>query len=112
MTYPISVMKLASEVPMLYYKNMESWDELYLRQEHPEDTNRRLTHKAADRIAHEYVAHVMKKMQIQLQDEPEGRVARFMCVAMSHQELVELLYRAYAEGQSDGIRRAPVALVG
>lgn len=112
MTYPISVMKLAAEVPKLYYKNMESWQELYQRNEHPEETTQRLTHKAADRIAHEFVAHVMKKMDIKTYDEPEGRATRFICVAMSHQELVELLYRAYAEGQSDGIKRAPVAFAG
>lgn len=112
MSYPIPVMKLAAEVPKLYYKNMESWQELYQRQEHPEETNRRLTHKAADRIAHEFVAHVMKKMEIQAYDDPDGRVTRFVCVAMSHQELADLLYRAYVEGQSDGIKRAPVAFVG
>lgn len=112
MSHPIAVMKLAAEVPKLYYSNMESWQELYQRNEHPDETTRRLTYKAADRIAHEFVSHVMKKMDIKSYDEADGRVTRFICVAMSQQELVELLYRAYAEGQSDGLKRAPVAFVG
>lgn len=111
MNYPIPVMKLASEVPRLHYSNMDSWHELYQRQEHPGDMNQRLIYKAADRIAHEFVAHVMKKMEITTHDDPEGRVTRFVCVAMSHHELVELLYRAYAEGQSDGIKRRPVFML-
>lgn len=112
MTYPIPIMKLAAEVPKLYYKNMQSWQELYQLREHPDETTQRLTHKAADRIAHEFVSHVMKKMEIKTYDEAEGRVTRFICVAMSHQELADLLYRAYVEGQSDGLKRAPVAFAG
>lgn len=108
MSYPISVMKLAAEVPKLHYNEAESWQALYQMQANPEDMKQRLIYKAADKIAHQFVAHVMKKMQIQTFDDPDGRVTRFVCVAMSHQELVELLYRAYAEGQSDGIKRRPV----
>lgn len=108
MSYPIPVMKLAAEVPKLYYRQVESWQELYQRQEHPSDSKRRLTYLAADRIYQEFVKHVLEKMEIKSYDEAEGRETRFICVAMTNYELTELVYRAYAEGQSDGLKRAPI----
>lgn len=106
MSYPIPVMRLAAEVPKLFYKHAETWQDLYQRHEHPSESTRRLTYLAADRICKEFVKHVLEKQDIKSYDEPEGRMTRFICVAMTNFELTELLYRAYSEGQSDGLKRS------
>lgn len=104
--YPIPVMKIAAEVPRLQYQNVETWQALYQRQEHPDESRLRLTYLAADRICQEFVKHVVDTMQIKSYDEAHGKVTRFACVALTEHQLNELLYQAYTEGQSDGMKRS------
>jgi len=106
MTYPIEVRKIAAEVPLFYYKQIDTWQSLCQSHEEPTERKRRLVFKAADQIVHKFVGQLIDSAQIKTFEEPEGLEVRVCCVALSYDELVNLLYRAYAEGQSDGTRRS------
>lgn len=105
MNYPIEVRKIAAEVPLFHYSQMETWQSLYQRREDENEIKRRLVIKAADQIVHKFVGQMMDRAAIKSFDEPEGKVVKVTCVALSYDELCNLLYRAYSEGQSDGMRR-------
>lgn len=111
MNYPIPVMKIAADAPLLHYSHMETWQSLAQRVEHPSDLEYRIAGQAADAICKMFVGDVYKRGRITTLDEPNGKVVRFTCVALRHDQLLDLLYAAYREGQSDAIRSAPVAYV-
>lgn len=105
MSYPIEVRKIAAEVPLFHYKQLDTWQSLYQSRDDENEIKRRLIFKAADQICHKFVGQLMDRAQIKTSEEPEGMAIKVTCVALSYEELVNLLYRAYAEGQSDGMRR-------
>lgn len=108
MSYPIPVMKIAAEVNRFNYKQMETWQALYQRHENIDEFKTRLIYKAADQICHGFVSNVLQAGEVKIYDDPEGKVINFSCVALTQKQLCDLLYQAYAEGQSDGFKRAPV----
>jgi hypothetical protein len=106
MNYPIEVRKIAAEVPLFHYNQLNTWQSLYQGREIDEsEAKRRMVFKAADQIVHKFVGQLIDRAQIKTFEEPEGVAVRVTCVALSYDELCNLLYRAYAEGQSDGMRR-------
>lgn len=107
MNYPIPVMKIAADAPLLYYKHVETWQSLYQRYDGPGEIAHRLTMSAAKEISNRFVSDVLKREEIKSTDTPEGKEIRFACVALTHRQLVDLLYHAYREGQTDAMRRAP-----
>ncbi len=106
MTYPIEVRKIAAEVPLFHYNQMDTWQSLYQSREDDNERKRRLAIKAADQIVHKFVGQLLDRAHIKTYEEPEGLAVRVSCVALSYEELVNLLYRAFAEGQTNGMRRS------
>lgn len=105
--YPIAVRDIASKVDRLSYRQTKSWDSI--RQMHENlDLDELLSRKAADAIAHEFAGNVLKHATIVRWDEPEGLVMRVDAVALRYDELLQLLYAAYLEGQTEVRRRTPV----
>jgi len=105
MNYPIEVRKIAAEVPLFQYNQINTWQSLYQSRDSEDEIKRQLILKAADQICHKFVGQLMDRAQIKTYNEPEGMATKVTCVALSYDELVNLLYRAYADGQSDGMRR-------
>jgi len=105
--YPIEVRKIAAEVPLFHYSQLDTWQSLYQSRDDDNEIKRRLVLKAADQIVHKFVGQLIDRAHIKTSEEPEGRAVKVTCVALSYEELVNLLYRAYAEGQTDGMRRIP-----
>lgn len=102
---PFEIYKIASKADRLAFKQVHAWEALQMLNLQPAYLDETLPRRAADAIAHEFVGKVLKHMSIQRSNEPEGRVLRVNVVTLSYDELLELLYQAYAEGQSDGMNR-------
>jgi hypothetical protein len=101
--YPYPVLELAAKTQRLSYSQTQSWNSL---QQLPQEYASAIIYQqAASAIAREFVEHVTKHMLISHRDTPVGRVTEFEAVALSYTELVELLYRAYAEGETSGMKR-------
>lgn len=104
MKYPTEVYELAQAAKLYQHKQTTSWQQMYgLR--YVGDPQEHLVRTAAHQITQEFVHRVVKHHQIQTQETPQGLVTEFAAVALSWPELLELLYRAFAEGQSNGMRR-------
>ena len=104
MKYPQEVYELAQAAKLYQHKQTTSWQQMYgLR--YVGDPQEHITRTAAHQITQEFVQHVQQHYQIQTQETPQGVETSFAAVALSWPELLELLYRAFAEGQSAGLRR-------
>lgn len=104
--YPISVLEMGGKVRRYNYKNVIGYSDL--AQKYPQQLELEfLQRQAATKIAHEFVAEVLRGGYIQHSDEPEGRVLKFTAIALRYDELLDLLYQAFVEGQTDGMRRGP-----
>lgn len=104
--YPHVIRAIASKVERLSFKQVKDWDAIAQLSVSSDRMEEMLLHRAADAIAHEFAGQVLKHGRIMKYGEPEGLVLRLDAVALRFDELLELLYRAYAEGQSDGINRS------
>lgn len=107
MDYPIPVMKVASKVKMLHYQHVESWTSLNSLHLGDDRLDVMVSHQAANAITREFISDVMKHMCIERSQEHDGLYMRFTCVALRRQELLDLLYEAYCEGQSSALRYGP-----
>lgn len=103
--YPPAIRQLANKADMYHYKQVTTWQEIAQRNLPDDYFQEFLFRRAADAIAHEFAKKVYNHTYIQRYEAPEGVVLKLDAVALSYRELVELLYQAYAEGQSDGMRR-------
>jgi hypothetical protein len=104
-------MKIAADAPLMQWQQMHSWHSLYQMKHRPDDLMGMLARQAATAITNQFVADVLKREKIETHDDPEGKVMRFTCVALRHDQLLDLLYAAYTEGLSDARRHAPVEMV-
>jgi hypothetical protein len=103
MNYPYPVLELAAKTPRLSYLQTQTWTSL---SQLPQDyADYIIYQQAAGAIARKFTEHVAKHMLIKTRDTPTERVTEFEAIALSYTELVELLYRAYVEGQTDGMKR-------
>ena len=110
-SYPIAVMRIAADAPLMQWQQVHSWESLYQMNHRPDELMGMLARQAADAITRQFVADVFKREKVETRDDPEGKVMRFTCVALRHDQLCDLLYRAYREGVSDANRSAPVEFV-
>lgn len=104
--YPYEVYAIAEKVERHGFKQVTSWSNMMqfnLPKDHHLDM---LYRRAADAIAHEFAGQVLKHMAFQESREPEGHVLKVDTVALRYDELLEVLYKAYAAGQSNGINRS------
>lgn len=104
MKYPQEVYQLAQAAKLYQLQQTNSWQMLY-KLGHVRNLQEHITRTAAHQITQEFVQHVQQHHQIQTKETPDGLVTEFAAVALSWPELLELLYRAFAEGQSNGMRR-------
>jgi len=102
--YPPVIREIANGLEMYHYQHTVSWAEMAQRV-HDGYFQEFLFRKAADAIAHEFAGKVLEHTYIQRYEHPEGQVLRLDAVALTYRELLEVLYRAYAEGQTDGMKR-------
>ena len=103
--YPPVVRQLANKADMYHYKQITTWKEIAQRKVPDDYFQEFLFRRAADAIAHEFTKKVYNHTYIQHYEAPEGVVLKLDAVALTYRELLDLLYQAYAEGQSDGMRR-------
>lgn len=108
--YPFEILDLASKVDRLAFKQTRTWAKLAQMNLPPEILDETLYRHAAEAIAHEFAGKVLKHMHILRYDAPEGRVLRLDSVALRYDELLELLYRAYTDGQSNARRYVPAVI--
>ncbi len=102
--YPIPVMKIASDAPLMQWQQVHTWHSLYQMHFRPDELMGMLSRQAATAITNKFVDDVLKREHIEVRDEPEGKVFRFTCVALRYDQLREMLYAAYIEGQNDALR--------
>jgi hypothetical protein len=103
---PPEVRAIAADAPVYQWQTTQPWRDLATRPHRDEDDARAFLYRQAARgITEKFMADVMKRMSIHTTDEVDGHVTRFACVALRHDQLVDLLYRAYRAGQSDAMQR-------
>lgn len=107
MSYPIPVNKIAAKAPMMQWQHVESWASLHQMRLGQDRLDEMITRQAATAIAHEFTRDVLEQMFIERLETHEGLKVRFSCVALRRDQLLDLLYEAYREGQSDAQRYAP-----
>lgn len=111
--YPAEIREIASKVERLGFKQVTTWESVArmraFDQEHLEHTIR---NKAATAFSHEFTGLLLKHTRFIREEAPEGIVVRADAIALRYDELMELLYRAYTEGQSDGMKRSIRVEVG
>lgn len=104
--YPYEVHAIAEKVQRFGFKQVTSWENM-LKFNLPEPYHLDMLYRqAADAIAHEFAGQVLKHMALQESREPEGHVLKVDAVALRYDQLLEVLYKAYAAGQSDGMNRS------
>jgi len=102
--YPQPVYQIARGIKLYEHHNTNSWQMMY-GLKYAGDPQEHITRTAAHHITQEFVQHVMAHHQIETRETPQGLETRFAAVALSWPELLELLYRAFAEGHTEGMRR-------
>lgn len=107
MNYPIPVNKIAAKAPMLQWQHVESWVSLHQLRLGQDRLDEMITRQAATAIAEMFTRDVLECMRIDRMETHEGLQVRFSCVALRRDQLLDLLYEAYREGQSDAQRYGP-----
>lgn len=107
--YPPAIRKIALDRPRLSYRHVTAWDAV-LRRAREEGLRENLVRVAADAIAHEFAGHVLREGRIRQYETPEGFEVKVDAYALCYDQLVDMLYAAYREGQS--ARIGPASVVG
>lgn len=107
---PPVIRSIALSHPRLSYRHVTSWATVLQRVAREMDTREMLVRQAADAIAHEFAKQVLDGSKIEQREDPEGFAVKVEAYALRYDQLVELLYRAYREGQSEKV--GPASLVG
>lgn len=102
LNYPAKVREIASKAPMFKVETRTSWE---LMVQMGEDAMFHVHNDASRKIAQDFVKNIHEHLTKSSQSEPDGYTVRFSSVALRYDELMELLYTAYREGQTDGMRR-------
>jgi hypothetical protein len=105
MNYPAKVREIASKAPLYNLSTKTSWTEISAETRTDDDVLYHVHRDAAYKIANEFARNVSEHMTKYSSSEPDGYTIRFSSVALRYDELMELLYTAYREGQTDGMRR-------
>jgi hypothetical protein len=105
MSVPYVIRELASKAPTYSVEQKTSYRELASMRCSDGDVMEMLLQRATSQIAREFSAKLYKHLTLTRREEPDGHVISAHAVALRHDELVELLYAAYREGQTDGMRR-------
>ena len=107
--FPPAIRKIALSRPRLSYRQTTAWDTV-LRRAREEGLRENLVRVAADAIAHEFAGHVLKEGRIEQYETPEGLEIKVEAYALRYDQLIEMLYAAYREGQS--AKAGPACVLG
>lgn len=98
---PPSIRKIASEVPALNHHQVVSWNAAVDSRLSATAFLEHTVRSACDHLAHALVDHLVKKSQITMREEHEGIVTKVKVMALTYDEMIELLYKAYLQGRDD-----------
>lgn len=98
---PPSVRMIASSAPALNFQQITTWEAIYQGRFSPEDLRHMIMRKAASELSQRLVDDIIKKSKIEVTEEANGLATRVSVVSMTYDDLVELLYRAYRDGQTE-----------
>ena len=104
LNYPSKVHEIASKAPMFNLSTKTSWEQISAETSTIDDVLYHAHRDAAYKIANEFTRNISEHMTKYSSSEPDGYTIRFSSVALRYDELMELLYTAYREGQIDGMR--------
>jgi hypothetical protein len=104
MNYPAKVREIASKAPIFNLNTKISWTEISAETRTSDDVLYHIHRDAAYKIANEFAHNISEHIEKYSSSEPDGYTIRFSSVALRYDELMELLYTAYREGQTDGRR--------
>lgn len=102
LNYPPKIYEVAQKAPMYKLETVTSWEEL---QKNKDEMLEHTYRQAAYKISNEFARTISEHLSRSGTSEPYGYTVRFSSVALRYDELLELLYTAYREGQTDGMRR-------
>jgi hypothetical protein len=102
MNYPAKVREIASKAPLYHLNTKTSWTQILAETKTVNDVLYYVHRDAANKIANEFARNISEHMSKYSSSEPDGYTIRFSSVALRYDELMELLYTAYREGQTDG----------
>jgi len=105
MNYPAKVYEIATKAPLYKCQTTTSWTQISAETRTSDDVLHYVHRDAAYKIANEFVRNISEHIAKQSYSEPEGYTIRFSSVALRYDELLELIYTAYREGQTDGMRK-------
>jgi hypothetical protein len=105
MNYPAKIYEIATKAPLYKYETKTNWTQIVAESRSTEDVLHHVHRDAAYKITSEFVRNIHEHMTKYSQSEPDGYTVRFSSVALRYDELLELIYTAYREGQTDGMRR-------
>ena len=103
MKYPPEVYQLASRDHLYQYQQTTSWTAV---QQASWPIHELLEQQAAQQITQDFVRHVLGSQVITQRETPQGLETTFAAVCLSWPVYLEVLYRAFVEGQSAGMRRS------
>ena len=103
MKYPQEVYQLASRDHLYQYQQTTSWIAV---QQASWPIHELLEQQAAQQITQDFVRHVRGSQVITQRETPQGLQSEFAAVCLSWPVYLEVLYRAFVEGQSAGMRHS------
>lgn len=98
---PPSIHKIASEVPVFNHHKVVSWNAYADSRLGATAFIEHIVRSACDHLAHALVDHLVKKSQITMSEEHEVIVTKVKVIALTYDEMIELLYKAYLQGRDD-----------
>lgn len=111
MSHPPALRKLAADAPLFRFVETTTWQAIVERGGYGFDAQDRMRdmayRTAAAAITSKFMADVMKRMAIEQRDTADGREVSFTCCALRYDQLMDLLYAAYVEGQRS-VRSMPM----
>lgn len=108
--YPPAIRNIALKHPRLSYRHVTTWTHILSRAYRGPDAREELRRIAADAVAHEFVGRVLSAGRFEQCETPEGFEIKLDAYALRYDQLIDLLYEAYREGQSE--RAGPALMVG
>lgn len=107
--YPPALRALASKQPVVRVKLTADWDSVAMqsRSYSSGEVERRFASKAADKLAHDLAGHFLARKQFRFIEDLEGIHVKADIHAFSHDELLELLYQTFREGQTYAMQYGP-----
>ena len=96
-----SLRMIAKNVPVFSIEHTTPWDELNRLKLTKEELREIIRDDSAKAIARGFAEKVKQHLTDRTHDELRGKITRFDCIAMTYDELMEVLFQAYCQGVRD-----------